>query len=81
LNVRLKPIRGHDLKGYIKIKKDLCKECHLCIHFCPKGHIAPSKEYNAQGYHPVCIVEEKECNGCAICATMCPDIAIEVYRE
>jgi len=69
------------LKGHILIKKELCKECQLCVHFCPKDHIQPSKEYNAQGYHPVCVDETKECNGCAICATMCPEIAIEVYRE
>jgi len=69
------------LKGYILIKKELCKECGLCVHFCPKDHIMPSKEYNAQGYHPVCVDETRECNGCAICATMCPEIAIEVYRE
>ncbi|MDY6912384.1 MAG: 4Fe-4S binding protein [Chloroflexota bacterium] len=22
-----------------------------------------------------------ECTGCAICALVCPDVAIEVYRE
>jgi len=69
------------LKGSIKINKEICKECLLCIHFCPKGHIIPAKEYNVQGYRPVCTNEEKECNGCAICATMCPEVAIEVYRE
>ncbi|HPD56156.1 MAG TPA: ferredoxin [Smithellaceae bacterium] len=69
------------MKGFIKINKVLCKECHLCIVACPKGHIIAGKEYNAQGYRPVCTNGEKECNGCALCATMCPDIAIEVYRE
>jgi len=69
------------LKGRIIIKKELCKECLLCVHFCPKDHIIQSKEYNAQGYRPVDTDDEKECNGCAICATMCPEVAIEVYRE
>ncbi|OGP91156.1 MAG: tungsten formylmethanofuran dehydrogenase [Deltaproteobacteria bacterium RBG_19FT_COMBO_43_11] len=69
------------LKGSIKIDKERCKECHLCINVCPKGHIIPTKEYNAQGYHPVGANNEKECTGCALCATICPDIAIEVYRE
>ncbi len=72
---------GCNVKGHIKINKELCKECHLCIYFCPNGHIIPAKEYNIQGYRPVCTTEEKECNGCAICATMCPEIAIEVFRE
>ena len=69
------------MKGHIIISKDLCKECHLCIHFCPKDHIVPTKEYNIQGYRPVTVHEGTECTGCGICATMCPDIAIEVYRE
>jgi 2-oxoglutarate ferredoxin oxidoreductase subunit delta len=71
------------LKGHIVIDKELCKECHLCIQACPKGLIAPSEEYNSKGYRPVCVRVEKkgECTGCALCATTCPDIAIEVYRE
>ena len=69
------------MKGHIIINKDLCKECHLCIHFCPKDHIVPTKEYNIQGYRAVTVHEGTECTGCGICATMCPDVAIEVYRE
>lgn len=69
------------MKGYIKINKEICKECLLCLHFCPKGHIIPTKEYNFYSYHPVGTDKEKECAGCGICATMCPEVAIEVYRE
>lgn len=69
------------MKGYIKINKEFCKECHLCIDACPKGCIITAKEYNSRGYHPVAASEEKECTGCALCAIMCPEVAIEVYRE
>ena len=69
------------MKGYININKEICKECLLCIHFCPKGHIIPTKEYNFYSYNPVGTNEEKECTGCGICATICPEVAIEVYRE
>ena len=69
------------LKGYITIDRELCKECHLCIHACKKGLITPSHEYNSRGYRPVCFKEGEECTGCALCAITCPDIAIEVYRE
>ncbi len=69
------------MKGYIKINKEICKECLLCINFCPKGHIVTTNEYNSLSYHPVGTDEGKECNGCGICATMCPEVAIEVYRE
>ena len=70
------------MKGYITIDKELCKECHLCIQSCKKGLITPSREYNSRGYRPVCFDEGRgECTGCSLCATICPDIAIEVYRE
>lgn len=69
------------MKGYIKINKEFCKECHLCIYACPRGCIIPTKEYNSRGYHPVASNEDKECTGCTLCAVMCPEVAIEVYRE
>lgn len=68
-------------KGKITINRDLCKECHLCIYVCKQEQIAPSKTYNAKGYRPVVFIESGKCTGCALCATMCPEIAIEVYRE
>jgi 2-oxoglutarate ferredoxin oxidoreductase subunit delta len=78
-----RPLEGkRELKGYIVIDKELCKECHLCIQACKKGLITPSREYNSRGYRPVqCKEEGEECTGCALCAITCPDIAIEVYRE
>jgi 2-oxoglutarate ferredoxin oxidoreductase subunit delta len=72
---------GAALKGHVKINKELCKECHLCIVACKKGNIRKSDEYNTKGYHPVCFIVENECAGCAFCALTCPEIAIEVYRE
>ena len=69
------------MKGYIAIDKDLCKECHLCIHACRQACIRPGGEYNARGYRPVVFQPEAgDCTGCALCATTCPDMAIEVYR-
>jgi len=69
------------LKGKIKINKDTCKECHLCIAACKKGNIVPSCELNADGYHPVVQKDDGNCNGCTLCAIMCPEVAIEVFRE
>jgi len=72
------------LKGEIKIDRERCKECHLCIYACKRGSITPGKEYNAGGYRAVCFNEdgkEGSCTGCALCAITCPEVAIEVYRE
>ncbi|MBN1381961.1 MAG: 4Fe-4S binding protein [Deltaproteobacteria bacterium] len=69
------------MKGYIVINKEICKECHLCISVCNRDCISPSTEYNLKGYHPVFYNDNGKCNGCGLCATICPDVAIEVYRE
>lgn len=68
------------MKGRIEIDGALCKECHLCIVACKKGNIVPSCELNASGFRPVAFKEDGDCNGCALCAMMCPEVAIEVFR-
>jgi 2-oxoglutarate ferredoxin oxidoreductase subunit delta len=72
-------------KGYIVIDRELCKGCYLCMEFCPRQRIKISGVLNQKGYSPVEFEEtddpKKKCTGCATCATMCPDLAIEVYRE
>lgn len=70
------------MKGHITIDKELCKECLLCIQACKQGLIHPSGEYNSRGYRPAQFKDAGgECTGCTLCAIVCPDVAIEVYRE
>ena len=77
--------------GEIKIDRERCKGCELCVHFCPKDCIAIDESYNSRGYRPAIFTRwagtscpgrtvGEECTGCAICARICPDIAIEVWR-
>lgn len=66
--------------GEIKIDREKCKGCELCVHFCPKGSITIEEAFNNRGYRPACFAKPGECTGCAICARVCPDIAIEVWR-
>lgn len=69
------------MKGYIEIDQELCKGCQICMAFCPKGEISPDDKLNAAGYQPARYDNNGECTGCAICALVCADVAIEVYRE
>jgi len=69
------------MKGRIEIDQELCKGCHICIAFCPEKEISPSDKLNAAGYAPVSFSDNGKCTGCATCGIVCPDVAIEVYRE
>ena len=83
--------------GYIKINKDKCKGCMLCLSVCPKGLIKGSSKLNKMGIYYVEFVKnggpvrrststskilpgEGGCTGCAMCALICPDVCIEVYK-
>ena len=48
--------------------------------FCPKQIIEMDTVVNAKGYCPAKIAEQEKCIGCASCATVCPDCAIEIYE-
>jgi len=67
--------------AHIEVDENLCKGCEMCVYACPKNIIALDKtKINAKGYHPAKLMEAEKCIGCKACATMCPDIAITVYR-
>lgn len=55
----------------------------LCMEFCPKDVIFISGTLNPKGYFVAALKEnaELECTGCATCAIMCPEVAIEVYKN
>lgn len=68
--------------SHIVIDETKCKACYLCINECPKKLIQIGTETNSLGNRTVEFIDpKKECLGCAMCATRCPDLAItEVYR-
>ncbi len=72
------------MHGRITIDRERCKACLFCIELCPKKSITLSEELNLKGYF-VAVFDgadegETSCNGCGVCALMCPEVAIEVER-
>lgn len=67
----------------IVIDEQLCKGCGLCVIACPHDLIEMSKDINKLGFLPAVISAEalQRCTACTFCAQVCPDVAIEVYRE
>lgn len=69
--------------SYIEINNNKCKSCYLCVDVCPKKLIRKSDFIGKAGQFAVEFCDpNSECLGCAQCALVCPDIAIEnVYRQ
>ena len=63
----------------IRINKDRCKGCYLCVVNCPNNLIRVSKELNAKGVKAA-VFSGGKCTGCAMCAIICPECVIEVYK-
>lgn len=71
-------VKGTPVK--IHIIKERCKQCNLCIVFCPRQVLQQSNEANKKGYHIPEQIEEPEkgkiCLACGFCEVVCPDFAI-----
>ncbi|MCL2630870.1 MAG: 4Fe-4S dicluster domain-containing protein [Firmicutes bacterium] len=65
----------------LKITKEICKGCSLCIVACPKGVIGISKKSNNAGFHYAETVKQEACNACTLCAVMCPDSCIIIEKN
>lgn len=63
----------------VKINKDKCKGCYLCVVNCPNGMIKVSSEMNIKGVKPAVFAATK-CPGCGMCAVICPDCGIIIYK-
>ncbi len=65
----------------VKVIAERCKSCGYCIKFCPKQVLAVGEKVNSKGYEYVTAVNMDACVGCCACARICPDGAIEIYKD
>ncbi|MFQ5762569.1 MAG: ferredoxin family protein [Candidatus Bathyarchaeia archaeon] len=62
----------------VTVDVELCKECGICISFCPTTVFTISGASNRRGYkYPIAAHIEK-CTCCRICEYLCPEFAIDV---
>lgn len=65
----------------VKIIRERCKGCHLCIHFCKYHVLRASDTVNEHGYYSAEAADPDQCRGCGFCYQICPDMAIEIHRK
>ena len=64
----------------ISVSKAKGPGCLLCIGVCPKGALKQSKSLNKLGLNYAEFQDTGACLGCALCAVVCPDCCIEIYK-
>ena len=62
----------------VKIDKDRCKGCSLCVANCPQKVLEMTREINIKGYFYAYPAYPYRCIGCRICGMVCPDTCIEI---
>jgi len=60
---------------HVVVIPERCKECGICIAFCPQNNLA----YGEDG-RPV-IIDPETCTGCRECVYYCPDFAVRIVEE
>jgi len=64
----------------VEVNSEFCKGCLYCVKFCPKHVFAQSEKQNAKGNKYVIAVKPDDCISCRMCADICPDAAITLYK-
>lgn len=53
------------------INRSWCKECGICVAFCPRGALSQCSGRKIE-------LDAEKCSGCGMCEIYCPDFAIMV---
>lgn len=62
------------LRG-LKINRDWCKGCRICVQLCPKQVLEIDNREKARVVHP------EACICCKLCELRCPDLAVTVQTD
>ena len=65
----------------IEINPRYCKGCGYCVKYGPKNVLTLNDTLSGKGYRTAAVADKKSCIGCASCAVICPEAAIEIRRE
>lgn len=59
----------------LKINRDWCKGCGICVQLCPKQVLELDNRENAN------VVNPEACICCKLCELRCPDLAVTVLTD
>ncbi len=62
-------------KYAVTVLKDRCKECGICIEFCPQKVFDRGPDEKSEP------ARVEDCIGCMLCQYRCPDFAVWVEEE
>jgi 2-oxoglutarate ferredoxin oxidoreductase subunit delta len=67
--------------GEVRILRARCKQCALCVRYCPRDVLELSDEMNERGYHPPRAACPEQCVACRLCELLCPEFCIYVVER
>ena len=69
------------VKAEVIIDEGLCQGCGYCVEFCSRGCLEITEaKFTSKGYLVPSVIKAEKCTACGVCAWICPEVAIEVYK-